>query len=128
LKSRKFFFRYDLIIVVVVLIIAVAIAGLFHLQNSDSPYARAHIIYQGQLIKSVNLEDEYQTFSVLQLPQVEFSLSKDGVAFVNSDCPDQVCVNTGKISQAGQFAACLPNEVLLIIYSEEPGQIDIITR
>ena len=36
-----------------------------------------------------------------------------------SDCPDQVCVNTGKLYKAGQYAACLPNGFVLKIVSED---------
>ncbi len=44
---------------------------------------------------------------------------RDGVAsFVQSNCPDQVCINTGKISVAGQSAACLPNQIFLNITAQ----------
>ena len=38
--------------------------------------------------------------------------------FVCSDCPDQICVRSGFISQPGQMAVCLPNRVSLLIVSE----------
>lgn len=30
------------------------------------------------------------------------------IRFLESDCPDRVCVNSGWLSRAGQTAACLP--------------------
>ena len=33
-----------------------------------------------------------------------------------SPCHNQTCVATGKITRQGQWAACLPNNVLLMIY------------
>jgi len=41
---------------------------------------------------------------------------EDGCAFVRqADCPDQVCVKTGRLSVGGQTAACLPSGVVLIV-------------
>ena len=39
-----------------------------------------------------------------------------------SDCKNQICVNTGKISRAGEIIVCLPNYVIVeIIGSGEGG-------
>ncbi len=39
---------------------------------------------------------------------------KDGEArFTHSDCPDEICVQAGGISHAGEWAACLPNQVII---------------
>lgn len=38
--------------------------------------------------------------------------------FDHSDCPDKVCVNTGKLSASGEWAACLPNETVLKIKND----------
>lgn len=44
---------------------------------------------------------------------------KDGkVYFLSSDCPDKTCVLTGKLSEDGQWAACLPNSTFLEIVKE----------
>jgi hypothetical protein len=95
---------------------------------------QANIIYQGEIIKSIPVEtfedfsEENYVFSVPQLPQVEFVMSNRGIAFLYSDCPDQICVNTGWLSRGGDFAACLPNEILLIFQSADNEGIDGIAR
>lgn len=38
------------------------------------------------------------------------------VAFDSSDCPDKTCVKTGKLSQSGEWAACLPNKTYLKVH------------
>ena len=37
------------------------------------------------------------------------------VSVSDSDCPDKVCVRTGKISRAGQAIICIPAEVVIEI-------------
>lgn len=39
--------------------------------------------------------------------------SPDGAQVVSADCPDQVCVRTGKLAQAGETAVCLPARIAL---------------
>ena len=35
------------------------------------------------------------------------------IRFAEADCPDKICVLTGKLSMVGESAACLPNGVLI---------------
>lgn len=37
---------------------------------------------------------------------------------VSSPCPDKICVRMGWLERAGDFAACLPNRVLLEVSDE----------
>lgn len=53
------------------------------------------------------------------------SIQNNSVYMKYSDCKNQVCVNTGKISRTGQIIVCLPNYVIVeIIGSEEGGGED----
>ena len=38
-----------------------------------------------------------------------------GVRVAASDCPDQYCVRRGVCRKAGDFAACVPNKVILTL-------------
>lgn len=59
-------------------------------------------------------------FSIPGASNVVFQHYADGsIAFIESDCPDKVCIRSGRLKNAGQFAACLPNRILLKIVSEE---------
>lgn len=42
------------------------------------------------------------------------------ILVAEADCPDEICVHTGAISQPGQVIACLPHG--LLIYIEEAGE------
>ncbi len=37
----------------------------------------------------------------------------DGAAVTASQCPDKICVHTGKLTKAGETAICLPAKVVL---------------
>ena len=128
MRDRVFFRRVDLIVIAILLLIAFSFWGVFQLLLRGHTEVQAHIIYQGNLMMIVDLDDEPKTFSISEFPYIEFSLNQEGIAFIKSNCPDQICVNTGKIHQAGQFAACLPNEMILMIEPDGEDSIDTITR
>ncbi|HYE68792.1 MAG TPA: NusG domain II-containing protein, partial [Anaerovoracaceae bacterium] len=65
------------------------------------------------------------TFSIPQDENVIFHLYQDGsIAFVESDCPDKVCIHAGKLKMTGQFAACLPNGIVMKIVPEKERSED----
>jgi hypothetical protein len=46
---------------------------------------------------------------------IEISSRRTGAVYVHSDCRDQICVNAGWLDRGGEWAACLPNRVILRI-------------
>jgi len=45
---------------------------------------------------------------------------------ISSPCDNKTCIATGLLAQKGQWSACLPNNVLLIILGDE-GELDVVT-
>lgn len=45
--------------------------------------------------------------------KVTIQLDREGAAVIASTCPDQVCVQTGKLTRTGEAAICLPARVTL---------------
>lgn len=115
----KFFKRTDIVIIAVILLVSLASWIIyFHLVKDIS--VKAEIYYYSELVETVELDrGEERTFSIPQNPKVVFHLDEDGgIAFIASDCPDKVCVNTGRIHRVGEYAACLPNGIVLKIVPE----------
>lgn len=126
----KFFKKSDIIIIAIILAVAMVSWFAYHLIFSDQS-AKAEIYYYSELIDTIDLDDgEDRVFSIPQDPNVVFHLYEDGqICFEESDCPDKVCVNTGKLNRVGQYAACLPNGIVIKIVPESDrsdGDIDII--
>jgi len=50
---------------------------------------------------------------------------KDGkAAFIESSCANKICIKMGWISKPGQFAACLPNGILITIKGNNTSEVD----
>ncbi len=129
----------DLLIVLVVAALSLALWGKILLAGRQTGNT-AEIVAGGEVILRYDLETGNQIYVSPQIgtwtdafseskdaqgdPLIAISrngihfklLLKDGrIRFLESDCPDRVCVNTGFISAGGQVAACVPAGVLVRI-------------
>jgi hypothetical protein len=112
----KFYKRTDVIIIALLLALSLGLKLSYDHFFQDER-VKAEIYYYSELIETValNMEEE-RSISIPQNPNVIIFLDKEGkIAFVKSDCPDKVCIKTGKIHRPGEFAACLPNGIILKI-------------
>ena len=50
----------------------------------------------------------------------------DGAEVLESDCPNQVCVRTGRIGRAGQSIVCLPARISVTIAGETSDGVDAV--
>lgn len=83
--------------------------------SPDSPRLYAEIFENNRLVKRVPLTDR-RGGERIELSHARIEISGDGgVAFVHSDCPDQVCVHSGSIRRGGEKIACVPNQILVQI-------------
>ncbi len=50
---------------------------------------------------------------------------ENGEAWVSeANCPDKVCMGMGRISRNGEFIACLPNRLIVVVEGGEESPID----
>ncbi|MFO7611599.1 MAG: NusG domain II-containing protein [Clostridia bacterium] len=119
----KFFKKSDILVIFAIIAASLLVWGAYRLlTRKDAPVAE--IYYYSELVKTVELDTgEDLVFSIEEEPDVIFHLYPDGsIRFEKSDCPDQICVNTGRISSPGQFSACLPNGVTLKIVARDDSE------
>jgi len=109
---RRLFRRADAL--VYLLLLALAFGYMHLITNRQTGDAICRVIYNRETYVTLSLAENARFFLDV-LPQVEIEVKDGRIAFIHSDCPDKVCVNTGFIGTPGQSAACLPNRVILII-------------
>ena len=126
-SNRKLVNRYDLWIIVGLLLV-VAVFAFLTRRQSDAEILRGHVYVAGMPVKTLYLDGTEKSFVPSQLPAIELLVGQRGVAFIRSDCPNQICVHTGWLNRPGHFAACIPNQVLLVIVGEAEAQLDGVTR
>lgn len=107
------------------IICIIVFAAVMMLMPGRSTGKRAVLYCDGKEITTFDLsaDSEYIFENYLRNKIVV----KDGSIFIeDSDCPDKVCVHSGKISKSGQTICCLPNKVLIRVYSDN-SETDVIS-
>ena len=114
-KPEKARYTRDLIIVGVLLLAALALFFLMRArQDRDTGAgARAVVTVDGPEIGSYPLQKS-GTFPLNGGTNI--LVVENGEAWVSeADCPDKVCMGMGRISRNGEFIACLPNRLLIVV-------------
>ena len=112
------------------LVLLLLSAGISHLlmRGQAEGALRLEIIQDGNIIDTIALSDDYAAqFKVTSAEGryniVEIDHKKARVE--SAECPNQICVHTGWISQPGQMVICAPNKLVLLIKGKD-GQADAI--
>lgn len=116
--------KKDLWLIVGLLLVA---GGFFLWQHLSTPHhSELYAVFRvdGEIIKTVDLNVD-QTFTLSNRDNVVFEIRNHQVAFICSDCLDQICVNVGFIGRPGQVAACLPNGVVMYVQGIDPEGEDL---
>ncbi len=129
----KFFKSKDLIIIIIILLLAIGLYYIYSLYNKEAEQsgAKAEIYYESKLVMTVMLNEKVdKTFSIDENQHVVFHLYEDGsIRFEESNCPDKVCIKSGRLSHVGSSAACLPNKIILKVVpikDTESNDVDLI--
>ena len=121
----KFIKKSDIIIIAVVLVLC--LVGWFSYQAIfGGRAAKAEIYYKSALVETVDLTAGVEkSFAIEQNKKVVFHVYKDGsICFLESDCPDKICMHAGRLHTIGQSAACLPNSIVLKIVAKNQRSSD----
>ena len=113
--------RYDILLIAVLLFISALALGIMLLSRTEGERVVVEIngTQAAQYYLSVN--GEYPLNGGTNILVIE-----NGEAYLRyADCPDKVCVNTGRIKYEGQTIVCLPNKIAITVRGTEGG-VDIV--
>lgn len=102
--------KKDLVLIILALLAA---AFLFLPQAGGNSSAVAVVELDGRDFARYDLSAQKETrvIDVGGSMNITLLLEPGAVSFLHSDCRDQICVRTGKLTKPGQAAVCLPGRV-----------------
>ena len=113
-----------------IFLLAAVLAGVGFLQWLPKSGAPVAVIEQdGKEVRRVELSSIIQPETLVLEGEISVTvlLEPGQVSIVHSDCPDQICVNTGVLTRPGQSAVCLPARVAVRIVGETQSGVDGMT-
>ena len=128
--DNKVRLKRDIILVLSMVIIAAAAFLIINFAfKKDGSYAVIKV--DGKVIKTLDLNSGETTIEVNGYQGgVNKVVINDGkVSMTEADCPDELCVKTGKISRVGETIVCLPHRVVVEIKgSPDDDSIDSVVK
>ena len=108
--NRKIIYKNEIIFTLLLVLAAVCL--LFYIYKPSGTFAE--ITIDGLPVTVVSLQAD-GVFDVETNPDIRFEIKNGAIRFLESNCPDKICVRTGFVTRAGQTAVCLPNKAVLRI-------------
>ncbi len=90
----------------------------------------AIIKQKDKVIKKINLSnlENREIFNILGMHKVSIVAEKNRICFLESDCPDKICVKTGWLSHSGEIAVCLPNKIIIKLEQDKNQNVDGVVK
>jgi len=110
---RKLFSKWDVLLLAILLTVV-----LISTLNLGRGGLICEIRVDGKVTQKIPMTEDRE-FYLLQNPLIRFAVRDGAVGFIESDCPDKICVNTGFLRYNGQMAVCLPNRVSIRVVGKD---------
>lgn len=114
---------------VLIIVICLAAAGLLYASGIFAPGAaggEAVITQNGEELARLPLDTDAEFITPDGGNRVV--VEAGAVSVVEADCPDQVCVNQGRISRDGETIVCLPHRLVVEVVGGEQTQVDAVAQ
>ena len=116
MKVGAFFGRYKKEVIITSLLLLISVISLIAVSVFMPVGARVEVRLDGELIAEYPLSEngEYSLLDGANILVIE-----DGKAYMkDANCPDRVCVITGKISLVGETVVCLPHRLSVTVVKD----------
>ncbi|MDZ7318760.1 MAG: NusG domain II-containing protein [candidate division KSB1 bacterium] len=109
-------------------IVAISIFSLRSIAASKKAGQTVRIEVAGSLKHQFSLSQHQEIAVTGPRGKTIIQIDSGSVQVTYSDCPDQICVKTGRIRHAGEMIVCVPNQVVVKIEGERKQPLDVITE
>ncbi len=126
MSEKKFIKPFDFILIIFLLILS---AVLFYLPSfGDESKLILSVKVGKKVVYTVPLEKVKKSY-IYSVPDknVDIYIEPDGVSVKSSDCKNQICVKSGKITSAGQVIVCTPNNIIIKLEDSKNEMSGLVT-
>ena len=111
------------------IILIAAFVVINHYVKKDGAFVQIKV--DGQVVNTIPVnQNETLTIEGYQGGSNIVTIENGGVTMTDADCPDKLCVKTGRISKTGETIVCLPHRVVVEIIgaAADDSGVDSIVR
>ena len=117
----------DMILFGVIIIIIASAFLISNLSHDNSAGKTAEIIHNGKVLRTFDLNSitKSEDIAIDDKYHNVIRVEQGKIRFLESTCPDQICVKTGWLTNNGDIAVCLPNQAIIKI-TGKADNVDIV--
>ena len=107
--------KNDLLLIGVLLLLC-GIGAVFFFTRADNEVRHAVITQDNVILYDIPLTGHTGTEDIVIADEHganTIRIEDESIAVIDADCPDHVCVKTGKAMKKGDVIACLPHKLLI---------------
>lgn len=126
-KRPRLLKKQDVVLIAVLLAFAGALGLWFQFRPAGS--LTAVVEENGKVVQRIDLDRQTGAEEIDLGGQYHVKLLAEPgtISFLSSDCPDKICIRTGKLTRPGQSAVCLPARVSVRLESQKKADFDAVT-
>lgn len=125
--SGRWFKRADIYLLAAIFM-CVIMAFAFHFLLGRNDGAECVVIEQdGEVLYRIPFTKLRQITVEWQDEYNVIRIEEDGFSVIEADCPDLLCVQQGKVTEAGTSVICLPHRLVVYIDGDSENTVDALT-
>lgn len=113
----------DILIIALLCVVCVA---WFCLGLSGGGATTAEIWHNGEKLVEIELDSVKEAYTY-DVGGCKLLIKNGCISFSYADCPDGLCVKGGKLCNAGDTMACVPNRVVVTVTTSKSASYDAVT-
>ncbi len=114
--------------ILIILIVALAAFSFIAINNLKQPGEIVIIEVAGLVVQQLNMDKPQEITVTGSIGNTTVKIDQKSVQVIHSDCPEKICIKTGKIRHIGEIIVCVPNRVVIRINGKQKNHFDVITQ
>ena len=115
-----------LLIIIFTAIVIISVGFIIYAKNISYDSRTAEIYVSGELVETIDLNAVTDNYTIELGCGNIVSVEHGAISMAWADCPDQLCVHQGSITNGTYPIVCLPHNVYISIVSSDNGGIDAV--
>lgn len=120
-------------LIIIAILLGVSIMASLFIQTIHQEGKIAEIYQEGKLVKTINLDTVKKAYTFILEDEHgghnTILVEPGAISIQEADCPDQICVHQGKISDGIKPIVCLPHELVIKINGKDVNDdVDILSK
>jgi len=107
--------KMDIVLIVAFILLAIGLIFIFTWTAGDAAYVRVSVNHNVSFFNMAQYDGQEIVIESARGGSNTILIEGDRVRMIHADCPDQLCMRRGAISETWHDITCLPNQLVVTL-------------